>query len=350
MLLLLALPCLAATWKVEALCTPDDHGACADTPGPTVEARALLPGQDDELPLSVGQRYETGTTLFTDRARVTLTRQDRPGTVTVDHHGGVRILDDGLEQLQGAADYDVEGDFRVPTRWFTAAVRGTSFYVFVAEDGTGTVAVRRGRVEVENALGRQMVRRGRLARVEPGLPPELRPWTAGRRGSRGETARKLASAMPGSTSIGGLVGARVATDARANNRTTAGRQGTLNLNLTHELGGLVAASLSTGLALSGEQRLLPINLDIGLTPGPLTVAVKGGVLMTVAQEPSAPTYGADLPNAADWSVALIPNVSGLLDLQVPLGSSVQPRVHLEVGWAEGLTATVAIGGSYTFHQ
>lgn len=64
-------------------------------------------------------------------------------------------------------------DFSVETPTAIAGVRGTVFLVRVAPDGTTTVAVYRGAVEVAAAEGSVLVTGGRGTVVAPGSPPAL---------------------------------------------------------------------------------------------------------------------------------------------------------------------------------
>jgi hypothetical protein len=62
--------------------------------------------------------------------------------------------------------------FKVHTPTATTAIRGTEWFMDVAEDGTTSVAVLDGSVLVENPLGRVILGSRELALVLPGKPPQ----------------------------------------------------------------------------------------------------------------------------------------------------------------------------------
>ncbi|MCO6430792.1 MAG: FecR domain-containing protein, partial [Deltaproteobacteria bacterium] len=64
-----------------------------------------------------------------------------------------------------------ETDFKIDTPTATAAIRGTEWYMEVAPDGSTTVGVIDGAVEVSNSLGSIELASREIALVEQGKPP-----------------------------------------------------------------------------------------------------------------------------------------------------------------------------------
>ena len=76
--------------------------------------------------------------------------------------------------LRGALYFfhrDVPGTFPVKTPTMSAIVRGTEFVLRVEEDGTSTLVLLDGEVEVSNDLGQLRLISGEAATAAPGKPP-----------------------------------------------------------------------------------------------------------------------------------------------------------------------------------
>jgi tetratricopeptide (TPR) repeat protein len=80
-----------------------------------------------------------------------------------------------LDLLKGVFYFfhrDNPGEFDLQTPVVSAVVRGTEFDVKVAEDGTTTLTVLEGEVEMANELGELQLQSGEQGRAEPGKKPE----------------------------------------------------------------------------------------------------------------------------------------------------------------------------------
>ena len=132
------------------------------------------------FPANVGQQFLVGDRLRTgilSRATVRLTDLSvlRLNELTM-----LRILPPtesskpGLD-LKGGAIYffsrDKPQDMHIRTPIATGALRGTEFNLSVAANGTTTLSMFDGEVELGNSLGTIVVRNGEQARVEPGKAP-----------------------------------------------------------------------------------------------------------------------------------------------------------------------------------
>jgi tetratricopeptide (TPR) repeat protein len=136
--------------------------------------------------LNAGDRVRTGVD---SRALVRLsTRANLPiSELTVITLGGAGTESEGasFDLEVGRAFFlgnDKPGKTKFRTRSIAGAVRGTEFHIEVAEDGTTTLALFDGAVDLENEKGKLALQSGQGAMVENGKAPELRPLIEARRG------------------------------------------------------------------------------------------------------------------------------------------------------------------------
>lgn len=151
----------------------------------------LAPENQDERPARVADPVDQATALVTDAhgqlsvllpdymllkldsaTRFVYLGAATEGSGTISEERGELLS--GRVWLRGRArptPSGTAGGYSVRTPTATAAIRGTEWYMEVAEDGTTTVGVVDGQVEVVNDLGRLLLAPGEIALVAPGAPP-----------------------------------------------------------------------------------------------------------------------------------------------------------------------------------
>lgn len=274
---------------------------------------------EGDTPLSLGQALGSGDRVVTHQARVELT--DAAGEVLVLHEDSDLVLEDyGAWERYGAVLYDVRREFEVRYARNEALVEGTRFLVEGDADGHGSVAVSRGRVRVRSLQGEVLVRRGQLAQLDPGEPPERRRWRPPGQPGLGGAAGDLAK----------TAGRRIVVGAAATGRyqlgkdTAAGGSGELRATAALRLPVLSVVG-SLGLNTAGDQGHFPLSVGVERQIGPLSVGGSGQLSVGLVSNCDAGT--------------LVPQVSGGgsldLGLHLPVGQHLEVDGLLSGGWLYG---------------
>lgn len=329
LLLLLSLCALADTpapreYTVSEILEINGSGDWVAVPG---SSEALLVTPEGDTPLELGQALGSTARIITHQARVELS--DAAGEVLTLHEETDLVLQDyGAWQRFGAVLYDVRREFEVRYARNEALVEGTRFLVEGDTEGHGSVAVSRGRVRVRSLQGEVLVRRGHLAQLDPGEPPERRRWRPPGRPGLGGAGGDLAKAA----------GSRIALGAAATGRygigdhTAAGGSGELRATAALRLPVLSVVG-SLGLNTAGDQGHFPLSVGVERRIGPLSVGGSGQLSVGLKASCDAGT--------------LVPVVSGGgsvdLGLHVPVGSHLELGALISGGWLYGPEIKAGVG-------
>jgi hypothetical protein len=134
-------------------------------------------GSDRWFRAEVNQTLRPGDQLRTTKGSRAVVRLSNLTPVRVGENSLLQIPSNkrtALELLRGLIYFfhrDRPGLFPIGTPTASAIIRGTEFHLHVAEDGTSTLTLFEGTVELTNQFGQLALRSGEAARTVPGQPP-----------------------------------------------------------------------------------------------------------------------------------------------------------------------------------
>lgn len=296
------------------------------TPGPgTGEAFQVTPQGDQ--PLQPGEHLGADARVVTHQARVVL-RGHEDYEITLYEDTDLVLAEYGAWQRFGAVLYEVHGEFKVRYARFEALVEGTRFLVEGDALGHGSVAVSRGRVRVRSLQGEVRVRRGQMATLSAGLPPERRRWRPRTSPDRGALARAATAARPRV-----VLGAELRGRYGLGDQPAADGSGELRARAALRLPGPLSAVSTVGVNTSGDQGYFPASLGVQAQLGPVSVGGSGQLSMGLKQDCAAGTISPTIKGG------------GSLDLGVylPLGERLELDGQLSGGWLYGPEVKLGIG-------
>lgn len=328
LLLLLALTAHAADRPAPTytVATISEIGATGDWSAVQTTGEAFLVGPQGDVPLSTGQQLGSAARVVTQQARVEL---DGSGGehLTLYQGSDITLEDYGLWERFGAVLCDVHHSFEVHYARFEALVEGTRFLVEGDETGHGSVAVSRGRVRVRSLQGEVLVRRGHLAKLEPGMPPDRRRWRP-----PGQPHLGLGSDLAEAAGKRVVVGAALSGRYGLGDRTASGPSGELRATGALRLPVFTVVG-SLGLNTAGSQGHFPLSVGVEKRFGPLSVGGSGQLSAGLSQD-------------CDTG-AIIPRISGGgsldLGLHLPVGQHLELGGLLSGGWLYGPELKLGVG-------
>ena len=208
---------------------------------------------------------------------------------------------------------DKPGKARARTRSVAGAVRGTEFQIEVAEDGTTTISLFDGLMDLENGQGKLTLTSGQGAVIEMGKAPELRPLIET---SRGVQWYLYYPAIVAREDFGII-----------NDGVDAYAKGDLNAAARFGGDGLLraATALSVGQVGKAEKALEAINSE---------VADALRLLITVVTQPTNVPPSREWRTASGW-LAESYRDQAVLDLKralVSAGKAVLTSTNFGAGW------------------
>lgn len=296
------------------------------TSGPGTGEAFRVTAEGDQ-PLTLGEHLGADARIVTHQARVVLHGPD-DYELTLYEDTDLVLAEYGAWQRFGAVLYEVHGAFTVRYARFEALVEGTQFLVEGDELGHGSVAVSRGRVRVRSLQGEVRLRRGQLATLEPGMPPERRAWSPRTAPGRGQLADVPSAARPTL-----MLGADLRGRYGFGDQVAGDGSGELRLRTVVGLPGPFDVVGTVGLNTAVDQGYFPASLGVQSRIGPVSVGGSGQLSVGLVQDCVADTITPTIHGG------------GTLDLGVylPLGERLELNGQLSGGWLYGPEVKLGVG-------